>query len=101
MTCIEGVFNAARTLKFGAALDQFSPDVHTEAVVSAARRGDGGTLVGSAPNCVLSASPNHPLARESRGFSQNFRLRRFIITLEMRVEVPSTDPPARAGSCVP
>ncbi len=53
-------------------------------------RGDGGALVEStgpeAPNCGLPASPNHP-----RGFSP-----RFILPLELRVEVPSQHRPSES-----
>ena len=65
--------------------------VHAGAAVSAVHRGDGGALAESTPNCGLPTSLNR-----LRGFSP-----RFINTSEVRVEVPSTDPPARAGFCVP
>jgi hypothetical protein len=75
-----------RVPKFGAA-----PWFSHEAAVSAVHRGDGGALAESTPNCGLPTSLNR-----LRGLSP-----RFINTSEVRVEVPSTDPPARAGFCVP
>ncbi len=75
-----------RVPKFGAA-----PWFSHEAAVSAVHRGDGDALAESTPNCGLPTSLNH-----LRGFSP-----RFINTSEVREEVPSTDPPARAGFCVP
>jgi hypothetical protein len=67
------------------------PILIIEAAGSAVHRGDGGALAESTPNCGLPTSLSH-----LRGLSPRF-INTSCATSEVRVEVPSTDPPARAG----